>query len=114
MAAFTEKDVERLMQDKSIIRCHAKIKAAIHNAKKFLEIPDFEAYIWGFVDGRPIQNNWTDLKDVPCFSPVSDQMAKDLKKRGFQFVGTKICYSFMQAAGLVNDHIASCFIKKGS
>lgn len=102
-------DVDTLMQDPGIIRNRAKITAAIHNAKIFLEIPDFEKYIWDFVDGKPIQNSWKDLKEVPCSTPLSDRMAKELKARGFKFLGTKICYSFLQAAGLVNDHLIGCF-----
>ncbi len=102
-------DVDALMQDTGIIRNRAKITAAIHNAKVFLEIPDFEKYIWQFVDGKPIQNHWKDLKEVPCSTPLSDWMAKELKKKGFKFLGTKTCYSFLQAAGLINDHITNCF-----
>lgn len=112
MAAFTEQDVERLLKDPSIIRNRAKIQAAIHNAKIYLTIPDFKEYIWSFVNGKPIENSWNDLKEVPCFSPLSDRLAKDLKQKGFRFIGTKICYSFLQAAGLVNDHLTTCFRRK--
>jgi DNA-3-methyladenine glycosylase I len=115
IARFNEKDVERLMSDASIVRNRLKIKAAITNAQKFLELSKlpggFDRYIWSFTGGKPLlpDKPYKTLKQVPCFSPISDAMSKDLKKRGFSFVGTTICYSFMQAVGMVNDHIEGCF-----
>ncbi len=113
VAAFTEADVERLMNDSGIIRNRLKIKAAISNASHFLKIQDefgsFSQYIWQFTDGKTIVNQWRSIAEAPATSKESDALSKDLKKRGFKFVGSTICYSHMQAAGLINDHITSCF-----
>jgi DNA-3-methyladenine glycosylase I len=104
---------ERLRQDAGIIRNRLKIEAATRNAQAFLEVQErfgsFDAYIWQFVEGQPIQNAWATLAEVPATSAISDAMSKDLKKRGFKFVGSTICYAYMQAAGLVNDHTRDCF-----
>jgi DNA-3-methyladenine glycosylase I len=101
------------MADFGIIRNRQKINAAIINAKSFLKIQEefgsFNAYIWKFVNGIPKVNYWKTDSEIPASSPESDAMSKDLKNRGFKFVGSKICYAFMQAAGLVNDHVVSCF-----
>lgn len=109
---LTDKDVERLMLDKGIVRNRLKINAILKNAKAYLEIEksgtDFSTFIWQFVDGVTIKNQWKSLKDVPVSTPQSDAMAKELKKRGFSFVGTTICYAFMQAVGMVNDHTIDC------
>jgi DNA-3-methyladenine glycosylase I len=115
IARFGEKDVERLMADKSIVRNRLKIQAAVGNAKCFLEITNkpggFNRYIWSFTGGKPLlpAKPYKTLKSVPCFTLLSDAMSKDLKDHGFRFVGTTICYSFMQAVGMVNDHIEGCF-----
>jgi len=113
VAAYTDKDVTRLLADPGIIRNRLKIAATIHNARRFLEVRKefgtFDAYIWGFVGGRTIRNRFRSLKDLPATSPESDAMSRDLKARGFKFVGSTICYAFMQAAGLVNDHTVDCF-----
>ena len=110
---YTEKDVERLVEDSNIIRNRNKILATINNARCFLEVQKefgcFDPYIWQFVNGRTIQNSLGQLSDMPAESDESKAMSKDLKKRGFQFVGPTICYAFMQAAGLVNDHLVTCF-----
>lgn len=104
---------ESLMQDAGIIRNRLKIQAATLNAQAFLAIQEaygsFDRYIWQFVEGQPKQNTWPALSDVPATSPESDVMSKDLKRRGFKFVGSTICYAYMQAAGMVNDHTVDCF-----
>ena len=113
VAKFTDKDVRRLLADPAVIRNRLKIQAAIGNARRFLEVQkefgSFDAYIWKFVGGRTIRNGLLTLKDMPVTSPESDAMSRDLKSRGFKFVGSTICYSYMQAAGLVNDHTTACF-----
>jgi len=113
VARYKEKDLQRLLHDDGIIRNRLKIESAISNAKKFLEIQkefgSFDAYIWRFVDARPIQHAVRRLAQIPATSDESDAMSKDLKKRGFKFVGSTICYAFMQAAGMVNDHLVNCF-----
>ena len=113
VARYTEKHVERLVQDRNIVRNRNKILATINNARCFLEVQKefgcFNNYIWQFVNGRTIQNSFVQLSDLPAESDESRAMSKDLKKRGFQFVGPTICYAFMQAAGLVNDHLVTCF-----
>lgn len=113
VATFSAKKVEKLMADSGIIRNRQKINAAIQNAKAFLEIQEefgsFDAYIWKFVNGSPKTNHWKTESEIPASSSESDLMSRDLKKRGFQFVGSKICYAFMQAAGMVNDHVVTCF-----
>lgn len=113
IARFGEKDFARLMADEGIVRNRLKIRAAIENAKAFLrvrsEFGSFDRYIWQFVGGAPIRNHRRTLRDVPTHSAESDAMSRDLKRRGFSFVGTTVCYAYMQAVGMVNDHIASCF-----
>ena len=113
VARFTDSKCAELMLNEGIIRNHLKIASAVSNAGAFLKIQDefgsFDSYIWRFVDGRPIINKWKTLSDLPAKTPVSDSISKDLKKRGFNFVGSTIMYAFMQATGMVNDHLASCF-----
>lgn len=109
---YGDDKIAELMQNDGIIRNKQKILATIKNAKYFLEVQkefgSFDKYIWGFVDGKPIMNGCTELKQIPARSAESDLMSKDLKKRGFSFVGSTICYAFMQAAGMVNDHLVGC------
>lgn len=113
VARFNARDRQRLLSDAGIVRNRLKIDSAIRNAAKFLEVQEefgsFDAYIWRFVDGRPMINHRRNLSDIPARSKESDALSKDLKSRGFNFVGTTICYAFMQAAGLVNDHLVTCF-----
>jgi DNA-3-methyladenine glycosylase I len=113
VARFGSKKVTALLANPGIIRNRLKIEAAIQNAKAFLavqqEFRSFDRYIWRFVDGRPKQNAWRSMKQVPAQTPESDAMSKDLRKRGFKFVGSTICYAFMQAVGMVNDHLVACF-----
>ncbi|HEX4858086.1 MAG TPA: DNA-3-methyladenine glycosylase I [Usitatibacteraceae bacterium] len=113
VARFSPAKVETLLQDPGIVRNRLKVNAAVTNAKAFLavqrEAGSFDRYIWSFVGGKPIANRRNSMKDVPASTAESDAMSKDLKKRGFKFVGTTICYAFMQATGMVNDHIADCF-----
>jgi len=113
ISQYSEKDINRLLSDPGIIRNRLKIEAAIINARRFIEIQkefgSFHKYIWQFVDDRPIKNNFQSLKDIPASTKESDAMSKDLKKRGSKFVGLIICYAFMQAVGMVNDHTVDCF-----
>ena len=113
IARFGGRDVARLMADAGIVRNRLKINAAIANAKAYLavrkEFGSFAAYIWGFVGGQPKRNRWRRLRDAPASTPESIAMSKDLLARGFRFVGPTICYAFMQATGMVNDHVVSCF-----
>lgn len=113
VAAFTPQDVERLMGDAGIIRNRSKIEAAINNAQRFFEIKKefgtFSKYIWGFVGGKPLINRWKTVKELPVTTPESEQLAKDLKKRGFKFLGPTVVYAHMQATGMVNDHTVDCF-----
>jgi DNA-3-methyladenine glycosylase I len=113
VAAMGEEDIERLMQDSSIIRNRMKIAATIKNAQAFMavqkEFGSFANYFWGFVDGTPIQNKPGSMSDVPAVTPLAVTMAKDLKKRGFSFLGPTIWYAHMQACGMVNDHVGDCF-----
>jgi len=113
VSKFTESDVEELVQNKGIVRHKQKINSTINNAKCFLNIQEefgsFNKYIWSFVDFEPINNNWEDESQVPSSTSLSDTISKDLKKRGFKFVGSTTIYAYMQASGLVNDHITSCF-----
>lgn len=110
---FDQKKINFLLKNAGIIRNKLKITAAIENAKAFLKVinewDSFAHYIWHFVDGHPIQNHWINIKYVPAKTSISDMMSKDLKKRGFKFVGSTICYAFMQAVGMVNDHAIDCF-----
>jgi DNA-3-methyladenine glycosylase I len=109
VAAFDDDDVARLLADAGIVRNRAKVGAAIGNARAWLELDDPAAFLWGYVDGVPIQNHWTAMGELPVTTAVAEAMSKDLKRRGFRFVGPTICYSLMQACGLVNDHVTSCF-----
>jgi DNA-3-methyladenine glycosylase I len=113
ISQYSENDVSRLLINSEIIRNKLKINATISNAKAFLRVQEqfgsFDHYIWQFVKGRPIQNSWEKMTDIPSSTPESEAMSKDLHKRGFKFVGTTICYAFMQAVGMVNDHLVSCF-----
>jgi len=113
VAGFTARDRARLMRDAGIVRNRQKIEAAVGNARAFLETQaregSFDRYIWRFVDGQPRPNAWKTVKRVPATTRASDAMSEDLKERGFRFVGSTICYAYMQAAGMVNDHLVSCF-----
>ena len=113
VARFTKKRVEKMLLDPSIVRNRLKVESAVTNAKAFLAIQNefgtFCDYIWGFVDGKPIQNKFRKDSEVPATSPESDALSKDLKKRGFRFVGSTIIYAHMQAVGMVNDHVIGCF-----
>ncbi|GLY11652.1 DNA-3-methyladenine glycosylase I [Bacillus badius] len=110
---YTDEKLQLLIEDKGIVRNKLKIKSVVTNAKAFLNIREqygsFAQYIWGFVDHEPIINQWTSEKEVPAFNALSDQMSKQLKKAGFSFVGSTICYSYMQAVGMINDHTIECF-----
>lgn len=113
VARFDETDIERLRNDASIIRNRAKIRSAVVNARAFLavreEFGSFDRYIWRFVDGRPIVNTWTRDEDIPAATPLSETISRDLKARGFSFVGPTIVYAHLQATGMVNDHLVNCF-----
>lgn len=113
VARYNARKIERLLQNPGIIRNRLKVNAAVTNAKAFLKVQEafgtFDAYVWQFVGGQPKVNAWRTLKDVPAKTVESDAMSKDLLKRGFKFVGSTICYAHMQAAGMVNDHLVSCF-----
>jgi DNA-3-methyladenine glycosylase I len=113
---YDESKMAELLQNEGIVRNKLKINAVITNAKAFFKIVDefgsFQAYIWSFVDGKPIQNHFKVSSEVPATTEISDRLSKDLKKRGFKFVGSTICYAFMQAVGMVNDHIATCLCYK--
>lgn len=114
VSQYNESNVQELLQDKGIIRNERKIRSVITNAQVFLavrkEYGTFSAYIWQFVGGKPIQNDWDEHADVPASTAESVQMSKDMKKRGFKFVGPTICYAYMQATGMVNDHTKGCFL----
>jgi DNA-3-methyladenine glycosylase I len=113
IARFGEKDISRLMDDAGIVRNRLKIHATIGNAKAFLKVREefgsFDRYLWQFVGGAPIQHRRRAMRNVPARTPESDAMSRDLKLRGFRFVGSTICYAFMQAVGMVNDHLVTCF-----
>lgn len=113
VANFDEVKIQQLLLNASIIRNQQKIRATINNAKRFLEIQNefgsFDKYIWQFTDLKTKVNKWTSSDQIPATSPESDAMSKDLKKRGFKFIGSTICYAYMQAAGIVNDHLIECF-----
>lgn len=113
ISQYSENDVSRLLVNSEIIRNKLKIKATITNATALLHVREqcgsFDNYIWQFVNGKPIQNSWERLTDIPSSTPESEAMSKDLQKRGFTFVGATICYAFMQAVGMVNDHVVACF-----
>ncbi len=116
ISRYSESDVSCLLGNPEIIRNRLKINATISNARAFLQVQEqfgsFDSYIWQFVNGKPIQNSREKMKDIPATTPVSETMSKDLKKRGFKFVGPTVCYAFMQAVGMVNDHIVTCFRHK--
>ncbi|MDZ7635219.1 MAG: DNA-3-methyladenine glycosylase I [Bacteroidales bacterium] len=113
VAQYDEKKYNELLNNDRIIRNRLKIRSAINNARAFLiiqeEFGSFDSYIWGFTGGKPVVNHWKSLSELPASTPLSDAISKDLRKRGFSFVGSTICYAFMQAAGIVNDHITDCF-----
>ena len=113
VSKYTQKKINKLLLDESIIRNRLKINSAINNAKQFLKIQKefdtFDNYIWSFVNHKPIKNNFKKLSDLPVSTLISEKMSQDLKKRGFNFVGPTICYAFMQAVGMVNDHTFQCF-----
>jgi DNA-3-methyladenine glycosylase I len=113
VANYSEEDIERLLKDSGIIRNRLKIKSAIKNAKAFIDIQyefgSFDKYIWSYANNKPIQNSWKSQEELPTKSEISEAMSKDLKKRGFNFVGPTICYAFMQAIGMVNDHTTACY-----
>ncbi|MFO0990662.1 MAG: DNA-3-methyladenine glycosylase I [Hyphomicrobiales bacterium] len=108
MARYTPKKLEKLMLNEGIVRNRAKIVSSVSNAKAYLAIPDFSNYLWNFVDGAPIQTRFKTIGHVPAATPIAEAMSKDLRKRGFNFCGPTIVYAFMQACGLVNDHLIGC------
>ena len=116
VARFGRREVARLLKNPGIVRNRLKIESAIKNARAFLEVQDefdgFDRYVWRFVGGKPIQNRWKEMQDTPTTTPESDALSKDLKKRGFTFVGSTIIYAHMQAIGMVNDHVVDCFRHK--
>ena len=113
IALYSEKKQEQLRNNPAIVRNRLKIAATVTNAQAYLELIEqensFTHFLWSFVDGRPIQNHWKDVSEVPASTETSDQMSRELKRRGFKFVGSTICYAFMQATGMVNDHTTDCF-----
>ena len=113
IANYKQDKIDLLLQDTGIIRNKLKVNATVTNAQAFIKVQEefgsFSKYIWGFVDGKPIKNSFKTLKDVPANTPLSDTISKDLKKRGFKFVGTTVVYAHMQATGMVNDHVMDCF-----
>jgi DNA-3-methyladenine glycosylase I len=113
IARYDSRKIKELLNNEGIIRNRLKVEAAIKNAKAFLavqkEFGSFDAYVWGFVNGTPVRNKWRTIRDIPAKTDISDSMSKDLKRRGFKFAGSTICYAFMQATGMVNDHVVGCF-----
>jgi DNA-3-methyladenine glycosylase I len=113
VARYDAKKMHALLGDPGIVRNRLKIAAAVTNARAFLAVQEefgsFDRYLWAFVDGKPIRNRWRSLRQIPASTPVSDALSKDLRRRGFKFVGSTICYAMMQAVGLVNDHVVGCF-----
>jgi DNA-3-methyladenine glycosylase I len=113
VARFSQKKIEKLLLDPGIVRNRLKVESTISNARAFLDIQkqygSFSNFLWGYVEGKPINNHWRSLNQVPASTPLSDRLSKDLKKAGFRFVGSTICYAYMQAVGLVNDHTTDCF-----
>ena len=113
IARYNSRKIEKLLVDPGIVRNRLKVAAAVQNAKTFLAVQkqfgSFDDYLWGFTGGKPIRNHWKSLKDIPATTPASDAMSRDLIKHGFKFVGSTICYAFMQAVGMVNDHTVDCF-----
>ena len=116
IARYDANKIESLLKDTGIVRNRLKVEAAVNNARKFLEVQNefgsFDKFIWQFVDGKTRQNKWRSLADIPASTPESDTMSKELKRRGFKFVGSTICYAHMQATGMVNDHTTNCFRHK--
>ncbi|MDH6253553.1 DNA-3-methyladenine glycosylase I [Chryseobacterium sp. H1D6B] len=116
IAAYSDEKIEELMQNPGIVRNRLKVLATVTNAQKFQEVQkefgSFSKYIWGFVNGKPVDNKPKTLQDVPATTEISDALSKDLKKRGFKFMGSTVVYAHMQATGMVNDHVENCFIKK--
>lgn len=114
VAQYGEEKVEELLANEGIVRNRLKVNAAITNAKLFLDVVDefgsFDAFIWAYVDGAPIVNRWKTEDEIPASTPLSDRISKDLKKRGFKFVGSTIMYAYMQSVGMVNDHVTDCFV----
>jgi DNA-3-methyladenine glycosylase I len=108
IALYDKRKVESLMKDEGIVRNRMKIEGTVQSARAYLEIDDFSAYLWNFVDGTPIQNRFKSLKDVPAKTVLTEKISRDLKKRGFNFCGPTIVYAFMQACGLINDHLVDC------
>lgn len=110
---FTEAGIAKLLEDPGIVRNRLKVNSAVSNARAFLEVQarhgSFSDYLWGFVEGRPINNAWKSPAEVPASTPLAETLSRDLKKRGFRFVGPTVCYAYMQAVGLVNDHLVDCF-----
>jgi DNA-3-methyladenine glycosylase I len=113
VARYNERKIESLLKDSGIVRNQLKIRASVHNAKCFLEVQkefgSFDAYLWRFVNGKPVMNRWTRLSQLPPSTALSDRVSKDLKSRGFKFVGTTVVYAHLQAVGVVNDHLVDCF-----
>jgi len=113
VARFTARDIERLLDNAGIVRNRLKIESSINNAKRFLEVQEefgsFDNYLWGFVEGKPLINKWKTLSEIPAKTDLSDSVSKDMKRRGFGFVGSTIIYAHLQAVGVVNDHLLSCF-----
>ena len=113
VARFTPRRIDRLLEDSGIVRNRLKVESAVANARAVLEVQaesgSLDAYLWGFVGGRPVTNRWRSLADLPAETEASRSMSRELKRRGFRFVGPTVCYAFMQATGLVNDHVVSCF-----
>ena len=113
VANYNERKIQSLLKDEGIVRNRLKIRSTVQNAKAFLRIRDefgtFNKYIWQFVDGKPVRNGWKSLKQIPARTELSNKLSKDLKQRGFTFVGSTICYAHMQATGMVNDHTVDCF-----
>jgi DNA-3-methyladenine glycosylase I len=113
VARFGKRDVDRLLGDPGIVRNRLKVESAVGNAQRVLEVQaesgSFDAYLWRFVDGAPVQGRWRAIAEIPAETAESRTMSKELKRRGFRFVGPTVCYAFMQAAGLVNDHVTTCF-----
>jgi DNA-3-methyladenine glycosylase I len=108
IARYDKRKIERLMKDEGIVRNRLKIEGTVESAKVYLAMEDFSAYLWNFTDGKPVQNRFKSLTQVPAETPLTKQISKDLKKRGFKFCGPTIVYAFMQACGLINDHLGDC------
>ena len=113
IAEFSEERIAELLLDPGIVRNRQKVRSVVSNARAFLQVQEefgsFDAYVWGFVDGRPIRNRWQESGDIPAKTRESEELSRDLMTRGFKFVGPTICYAFMQGAGLINDHLTTCF-----